>query len=357
MLVRTGHRGLASGCDIEVTYTSDEQHANLYSKAVAAGWVDGCNLLCTINSGVDLYSTDGNPGFQIGIDGSNMGFTSGTEITIINNGNIWGASGSGGSAGTSSGQAGGAGNTGGTALRLKQSAGNNTLDGVIIHFTNNGNIKGGGGGGGGGGCGTDYQSSYSCTEYSSWYSTHNSSNFGRMGCDGAACSTTMNVLWWGGSTLYVNTLNGCGCAAPPNYSTGGYTYHAGSLFFTQHNKGELHFMCDYAWAVRRSWSSTCYTQHTHGDGGSGGTGADWDSSATTGNVGSYGSPNGNGTEDGGTGGTGGDAGVAGWNGNQAPNGGAAGGAGGAAGYYLNYNVSNTSGWTLVNNGTVAGQVG
>ena len=261
MLVRHV-RGLSSGCDIEVTYTEDEANANLYTKAVAAGWEDGCNLLCTINSGVDLYSENSTPGFQISHTGTDMGFTSGTEITIINNGNIWGSSGTGGSAGTASDQAGGAGGAGGTAVRIKQTDSSGTLDGVTINFTNNGSIKGGGGGGGGGGAGEDYQSSYSCTtwEPSSGY------NFVKVGgnidtgvrtagCDTGSCgSGTVYIGWDNGATagspgawLSTQTMNICGCPSPytGGLTVSGYTYYSasGTSSVSHHMIKDTHFGC------------------------------------------------------------------------------------------------------------------
>lgn len=108
------------------TVSSNTSNFNLRSAAVAAGWNQSSALICTINSGVILFSTStGTPACTI-----NGSFPGG--VTLINNGTILGRGGNGGSGYR------GAGASGGLGL-LVQSA---------VSINNANRISGGGGGGG-----------------------------------------------------------------------------------------------------------------------------------------------------------------------------------------------------------------
>lgn len=111
---------------------SDTANLNLYSYIGSPA--QAVRLKAVINSGVNVYSNDaGTPSLSIG------SFPSGSNVLLVNNGNIEGAGGTGGRGedyGIGNGTAGAA---GGTALYTT----------VPVTVQNNGTIYGGGGGGGG----------------------------------------------------------------------------------------------------------------------------------------------------------------------------------------------------------------
>lgn len=122
------------------TISTNQTNANLRTLAVAAGWDQFSEVVCTVNSGVYLSSNStGTPGLTV-----NGAFPSG--VTLINNGFIVGMGGAGGNGATAEmpgafGNPATAGGNGGTALSVS----------VGLTVANNGTIGGGGGGGGGGG--------------------------------------------------------------------------------------------------------------------------------------------------------------------------------------------------------------
>jgi len=118
-----------------ITISANTFNYNLRAAAVALGWDQVRPLVCTvtINSGIYVGSTS-TGAYAFSVNGS---YPVGSQLQIINNGNIIGCGGVGGTGGA------GAGGSGGPAIL--------TTNAVTI--TNNGLVGGGGGGGGGGGYG------------------------------------------------------------------------------------------------------------------------------------------------------------------------------------------------------------
>jgi len=109
-------------------------NVNLRSAALAAGWNGSSKLVCTINSGIYVYSAS-TGSYALTINGNFPG-----GVTLNNAGNIVGKGGAGGNAGPGGYSPEAVGGIGGPGL-LVQSA---------VSINNTGNIAGGGGGGGGG---------------------------------------------------------------------------------------------------------------------------------------------------------------------------------------------------------------
>jgi hypothetical protein len=135
--------------DFPFTISSDTTEVNLRSAALSAGWDGTRRVVCTINSGVTVYSNS-TGSYAMTINGS---FPNG--VLLINNGTILGRGGNGGlggaaSANCSCGQFTQGGTTGGS------NAGPALLVSVAASITNNNRIAGGGGGGGGGGPGGSF---------------------------------------------------------------------------------------------------------------------------------------------------------------------------------------------------------
>jgi hypothetical protein len=135
MLYRSIGLGLTPVFNARLVIASNVDNYNLSSALQALGWVTAkrARVEITINSGVTVGSTStGSPAFLVNLKDVDY-------VTIINNGNIFGAAGAGGgSFDNSNGEAGGA---GGTALQALSN----------VRVVNNGIIGGGGGGGGGAG--------------------------------------------------------------------------------------------------------------------------------------------------------------------------------------------------------------
>jgi len=173
-----GH-GKANAFTFSPTISSNTADYNIRAAAVAAGWdqVLALNATVTINSGIYVYSTSaGTPAMQTGST-----FPTGTTISIVNNGSVYGKSGAGGGGGYSSG--GGSGGGGGASLTVN----------YATSITNNGTIAGGGGGGGGGGSGGSVGCSCNCTGGAGGTGAGQSgagSGGGGIncGCDGDTCS-------------------------------------------------------------------------------------------------------------------------------------------------------------------------
>lgn len=135
MLSRAVGLGISPVFNARLTITSNVNNYNLSTALQSLGWTvtKRARVEVTINSGVTVGSAStGSPAFLVNLKDIDY-------VTIINNGNIFGAGGAGGtSAANSNGTAGSA---GGTALQALSN----------VQVVNNGIIGGGGGGGGGAG--------------------------------------------------------------------------------------------------------------------------------------------------------------------------------------------------------------
>jgi len=135
--------GKSSGFTFTKTISSNTQNYNLRNDMIAAGW-DGvlpATVAITINSGVYVWaSSTGTAAFTTGT------MSSGTTISIVNNGYIMGKGGNGGAGGGATTFSAYPGSAGGPAINLN----------YPVSFTNNSYIGGGGGGGGGSGAYSNY---------------------------------------------------------------------------------------------------------------------------------------------------------------------------------------------------------
>ncbi|MFT7579752.1 MAG: hypothetical protein ACI9MR_001418 [Myxococcota bacterium] len=124
--------------DVNLVISADTEDYDLFvaagSPAVAA------NFIVTVNNGVTVSASGGMvPAFTTGA------LPNGSTVTLINNGNIYGAGGQGGTAGTTNS------GVGGTAHSVGFAGGDAITTTVALTIDNStGNIFGGGGGGGGG---------------------------------------------------------------------------------------------------------------------------------------------------------------------------------------------------------------
>lgn len=135
MLLRAVGLGISPVFNARLTIASNVNNYNLSSALQSLGWTTAkrARVEVTINSGVTVGSTSTeSPAFLVNLKDIDY-------VTIINNGNIFGAGGAGGTSAASS--AGGAGGAGGTALQALSN----------VRVVNNGVIGGGGGGNGGNG--------------------------------------------------------------------------------------------------------------------------------------------------------------------------------------------------------------
>lgn len=135
MLLRAVGLGISPVFNARLTIASNVDNYNLSTALQSLGWTTAkrARVEVTINSGVTVGSTStGSPAFLVNLKDIDY-------VTIINNGNIFGAAGAGG--GSFANSNGGAGGGGGTALRALSN----------VRIVNNGIIGGGGGGGGGAG--------------------------------------------------------------------------------------------------------------------------------------------------------------------------------------------------------------
>jgi len=151
MLYKAIGLGLTPVFNARLIIASNTNDYNLSSALQALGWVTTkrARVEITINSGVTVGSTSTNsPAFLVDLKDVDY-------VTIINNGNIFGAGGAGGgSFGNSNGAAG---SPGGTALQALSN----------VRVVNNGIIGGGGGGNGGDGA-SRVISSYTTTCPAPW---------------------------------------------------------------------------------------------------------------------------------------------------------------------------------------------
>lgn len=334
------------------TLSSNTANLNVYDYAVANGYTGGPYQL-TINSGVIVYSTYVNdPALQIN-GTSSQGFASGTEVTIINNGTVYGGPGSGASQTTGNAVNGANGSKGGTAVQV-QPTGNSLTN--IVTFNNNGTVKGGGGGGGAGGSGNDYTATTTTTVTEGPQppagTTTTNANYGSWSVTPSLGQWSLSWAFTIGSpTTLVNASTSNHTRT--SYSTGGWTYYRGSSYFNYTPLKDT----IYLYYVTRQQSQTTTTNYSGGYGGYGGFGGYYDSTSllngTSGQTGATSGPQAQGT--GGNGGSGGNVGIAGSNGSNA-GGSATGGTGGEAGHYYHVNAtaSGSGGFTFTNSGTVAG---
>jgi hypothetical protein len=187
------------------TITTDQQNLNLWTyistrAASRFNWNrnGGKKLrgIITINSGVNIYSTNPlTPAIIIPADSAST-FRSYDQVIIINNGNILGAGGVVG-AGGESGVVGFDGGRGGTAIYTRRN--------LII--SNNGNIYGGGGGGGGGGGAydtgiTDGSTNCSGAQYCNRCCLINCQGRNFCGCSSGGCASSCTPSAACGSTCY-----------------------------------------------------------------------------------------------------------------------------------------------------------
>lgn len=332
---------------VQHTLSSNTANLNVYDYAVANGYTGGSYQL-TINSGVIVYSTYGNdPALQIN-GTSSQGFGAGVSVTIINNGTVYGGPGSGAAQTTGDAVNGGNGFKGGTAVQV-QPTGNSLTN--VVTFNNNGTVKGGGGGGGAGGSGNNYSATTTTTVTQGPQPPAGST--APVAGQGSWNHVPSQGHWslnWGSTNLVNASTNN---HTRTTYTTGGWTYIRGSIYFTQliiKDTMNSHH-------VTRTQSTTTTNSYNGGYGGYGGFGGYYDSSSllngTSGQTGATSGPQLQGT--GGDGGAGGNIGSAGADGADA-GGTATGGTGGEAGHYYHINAS-TSGsgsFTFTNSGTVAG---
>lgn len=228
---------------------------NLKASAITAGWDQVLPLKCivTINNGITVGSAStGSYSFDTGAT-----FPTGTTLSLINNGNIYGAGGVGAGAG-------GAGGTGGPSLNAQ----------FALSITNNGVVGGGGGGGGAGG---------------GWYVTANTDYVPYVAA--TPYTAASGGYWQGSSTAYAGGSGGGGGAGVVNAPGGaGYTNSspgsqaaAGGGATSSATAGAAGGGAGYAYT---------YANGYYGYGGVGGTGgglgaAGGGGSATAGQGGSY----------------------------------------------------------------------
>lgn len=135
MLLRAVGLGTSPVFNARFTIASSVNNYNLSTALQALGWTvtRRARVEVTINAGVTVGSASTtSPAFLVNLKDIDY-------VTIINNGNIFGAAGAGG--GSFANSNGGAGGAGGTALQALSN----------VRIVNNGIIGGGGGGGGGAG--------------------------------------------------------------------------------------------------------------------------------------------------------------------------------------------------------------
>jgi hypothetical protein len=162
MLLRAVGLGISPVFNARLTIASNVNNYNLSTALQSLGWTTAkrARVEVTINSGVTVGSTStGSPAFLVNLKDIDY-------VTIINNGNIFGAGGAGG--GSFANSNGGAGGAGGTALRALSN----------VRVVNSGIIGGGGGGGGGAGAsqvGTSVFTGYtaSCPDGGTLQAGHN----------------------------------------------------------------------------------------------------------------------------------------------------------------------------------------
>lgn len=206
--------GYGKANQFSFSIASNTANLDVRAAALSAGWNGTSKVVCTINSGVYVYSNS-TGSYACTVSGS---FPNGVQL--INNGMIVGRGGNGGNAGRSYQYSNGtpysyrifptAGASGGPALYV----------GTAVTIQNNGSINGGGGGGGG-----SWGSAGSCKgPFTVWS--------GGGGGGGIGGST--------GGITYGIALNGCGC---PN-GAGGQAGSGGT--FTAAGSGGTNTSCFWA---------------------------------------------------------------------------------------------------------------
>jgi hypothetical protein len=159
--------GAAAKIPIALTISANTSNYNIYDNRGGTYVAGNSKVTLTINSGVVVFSTStGSPALTTG-----SSWTTGDEITIVNNGTILGRGGTGGNGALTGGTGGG----GGGALQAQ----------FAVSVDNQNRIAGGGGGGGGG-------ASSSVAEESGTYSAGGGGGGGGIGngTGGSGGSTT-----------------------------------------------------------------------------------------------------------------------------------------------------------------------
>ena len=203
MLVRH-HRGLKAGQEMELTYTADEQHANLQTKAVGLGWDVAKSGTITAyvgdgTTGIGLYSKTGSTS-QYGLS-TGSGWAADTEINIIVRYGSYimgtgGTNGAGGSAGS-----GGNGGSGGSG--------------------------GGGGGGGSGGCGNLSGASFYCNNTSAYDGSGGSGGSSGSSGSGGSSGSAGGAGGSGGAGTHALNVDFTGGVVNITVNSGGYIVGGG----------------------------------------------------------------------------------------------------------------------------------
>jgi hypothetical protein len=233
--MRAARIGLNSinGFNLRLQISSNINNLNLIDLAVQNKWNSTIRktlrFQLTINNNVTIGSTSYNiPALNV------SGFPENSKITIINNGNIWGAGGLGG-----------AGGAGTNDINNRGNNGTNGGDAILLNnnitLINNGTIYGGGGGGGGGGGYYNYSQScrntYRCDHQNNTWSTgcsfigdsgpgqqcSSGCNFGRLNgkCKCGKCNNSNGICccWVSLGTM---VFSGTTCSNPViNSNSGG----------------------------------------------------------------------------------------------------------------------------------------
>ena len=200
----------------DIVIASDVNNYNPSTYLTTNGWngTKKVGLTITINAGVTVGSTsDTTAALTIPT------LPAGSTVTVINNGNIYGAGGSGGNGTTSDG---GNGSDGGTAIS----------SGTPITLNNNGSIKGGGGGGGGGGGYSTSQAYTVLRKSADCCRPQNIGNWTTNNPVGQGCGTWDTDVCYGVSATNVNSC-GIKVACVTEYT--GTNYNGGNG-----GKGEGH---------------------------------------------------------------------------------------------------------------------
>lgn len=305
----------------------------------------------TINSGITIGATSSvSPALDIGQ------FPSGTTISVVNNGNIYGVGGTNGSGGTvygaAVGAAGGATNGGSGGDAIKADYLNQT-----VTITNNGVVYAGGGGGGGGGKADDYYINAPYSSYTDgrnvWRVSRTNQSYLKRISVTVSWATNISLGYWSSIyniqisnptaeqvTTYEN-LSSVTTTGSPAVSSGtaaappvGTLVRKGAFLRYNGYTNETNYTAHYNFS---------YYAGAGGTGGSGSSGRGFNyNGSLTGLAGGSGT---NGASSGGSGGNGGD-----WGQSGSAGGGTNPGAGGTAGRYL---LKGSATVTLTG-GTIAG---
>jgi hypothetical protein len=341
-----------STVEYKLTVASNTTNYNLYNSFVAL--YTSLSVLrkyvkLTINSGVTVGSnSSASPALDIGQ------FTTGTTISVVNNGNVYGAAGAAGSGGTvynaTVGAAGGATNGGSGGDAIKANYLNQT-----VSITNNGVVYGGGGGGGGGGKGTSgANTSQQLTPF--YYARLSSNNyiFGYGENFWTSPGKITFLIDWNGTRPWIEYFDTYDTSYKTitEYVKNGVKYIRGTVQFSE---DAYYNSSNPSQLTNRTVFYSIAQEITAagiggigGNGGNGGNGYGYGNSITSGSLGINGGTGTNGAPTGSTGGSGGNGGN--WGAAGSAGTGTKPGAGGSAGRYL---LKGSATVTLTG-GTIAG---